>query len=232
MPFPWIWCIFFFLMMVTIGFGSLLSMAECVLDSFIFLFDIKLRKNKTIFRFGMCMLFFLIGCSMTTKGGYYLLNIVESYSCTLPIILCSTLEAVCLCWFYGKLKIFNMSYNFISKHDFHSNLKLIYNKGTERIKENIKLMISTDLNIYWRVCFKFFTPVLAIVREKSKFYTILKKLKKIIANILDNLLDYNSVEYRSCAGLISIPVVGSLSRLVHCRIYIVTAFEIRFQFVL
>ena len=28
MPFPWLWCIFFFLMMITIGFGSLLSLGN------------------------------------------------------------------------------------------------------------------------------------------------------------------------------------------------------------
>lgn len=67
MPFPWVWCIFFFLMMITIGFGSLLSLAECVLDSFIFLLKIKKPKNKTQFRFAICMGFFVLGCSMTTQ---------------------------------------------------------------------------------------------------------------------------------------------------------------------
>jgi hypothetical protein len=28
MPFPWVWCVFFFLMMITIGFGSLLSLGN------------------------------------------------------------------------------------------------------------------------------------------------------------------------------------------------------------
>jgi SNF family Na+-dependent transporter len=47
MPFPWIWCIFFFLMMITIGFGSLLSLMECLLDSIVGKFKEKLvRKNS------------------------------------------------------------------------------------------------------------------------------------------------------------------------------------------
>lgn len=135
MPFPWIWCIFFFLMMITIGFGSLLSLAECVLDSFILIFKIKKKVNKTKFRFCACFLFFLIGCSMTTKGGYYLLNLIESYTSVLPIIICATLQAIALCWCYG----------------------------TKRLNEDIKLMLNFELNFFWRICFKFFTPILAIV---------------------------------------------------------------------
>jgi hypothetical protein len=64
-----------------------------------------------------------------------LLNLVESYTSTLPIILSATLEAICLCWCYG----------------------------TERLQENIRLMLNKDLNGYWKICFKFFTPVLAII---------------------------------------------------------------------
>ena len=69
------------------------------------------------------------------KGGYYLLNIIESYSCTLPIILAATLEAVCLCWCYGE----------------------------KRIQADIELMLERKLNIFWIICFKYITPTLAIV---------------------------------------------------------------------
>ncbi|CAF0878898.1 unnamed protein product [Brachionus calyciflorus] len=135
MPFPWIWCIFFFLMMITIGFGSLLSLAECVLDSLIFYFKIQKKVNKTIFRFVACMLFFLFGCSMTTKGGYYLLSLIESYTAVFPVIIFATFEAIALCWCYG----------------------------TKRINEDIKLMLNFELNAFWKLCFNFCTPVLAII---------------------------------------------------------------------
>jgi solute carrier family 6 (neurotransmitter transporter, glycine) member 5/9 len=135
MPFPWIWCILFFAMMITIGFGSLLSLAECVLDSFIFFLNIQKIKHRMIFRFAACMVFFLIGCSMATKGGYYLLVIIESYTTTIPIILMATLESVVLGWFYG----------------------------VDRLKADIKLMLNIRLNMFWRICFAYITPVMAIV---------------------------------------------------------------------
>ena len=69
MPFPWIWCIMFFLMMITIGFGSLLSYMECVLDSTSELLHafIDSKKRESLFRLAICMLFFLIGMVMTTR---------------------------------------------------------------------------------------------------------------------------------------------------------------------
>ena len=67
MPFPWVWCIFFFLMMITIGFGSLLSLAECVLSSLILIFNIKNKKTDILMRLAICLGFFILGVSMTTK---------------------------------------------------------------------------------------------------------------------------------------------------------------------
>jgi SNF family Na+-dependent transporter len=69
MPFPWIWCIFFFLMMITIGFGSILSLSECVLDSISEAFKEQLntKTKKTLLRFVVCMLFFLVGLFMATR---------------------------------------------------------------------------------------------------------------------------------------------------------------------
>ena len=69
MPFPWIWCIFFFLMMITIGFGSLLSLMECVLDSVSEKYKhiLNTKKREILFRFGVCVLFYLAGLSMTTQ---------------------------------------------------------------------------------------------------------------------------------------------------------------------
>lgn len=134
MPFPWIWCIFFFMMMITIGFGSLLSMTECALDNLQSI--AKVDKKYTIhLRICTCIFFFIMGISMCTRGGYYLLNLIDNYTCTIPIILLATLEAIGLGWFYG----------------------------VKRIGDNIRLMLNTELHFYWKLCFRFLTPIIAIV---------------------------------------------------------------------
>ena len=57
-------------MMVTIGFGSILSYMECVLDSLgevLKKFMVMNKKRETIFRFIVCMIFFGLGLTMSTK---------------------------------------------------------------------------------------------------------------------------------------------------------------------
>jgi hypothetical protein len=57
-------------MMVTIGFGSILSYMECVLDSLsevLKKFTVMNKKKETLFRFSVCMLFFAIGLTMSTR---------------------------------------------------------------------------------------------------------------------------------------------------------------------
>jgi hypothetical protein len=57
-------------MMVTIGFGSILSYMECVLDSLTEVLKkmtIVNKKKETLFRFSICMLFFVLGLSMSTR---------------------------------------------------------------------------------------------------------------------------------------------------------------------
>jgi SNF family Na+-dependent transporter len=67
MPFPWAWCILFFLMMVLIGFGSILSLVECVLDSVIekCRHIINTNSKDILVRFLICIVFYLLGLSMT-----------------------------------------------------------------------------------------------------------------------------------------------------------------------
>jgi SNF family Na+-dependent transporter len=69
MPFPWLWCIMFFIMMILIGGGSILSYMECVLDSSTeaFKYFLKTKRHEAIFRLFVCILFCLIGMSMTTR---------------------------------------------------------------------------------------------------------------------------------------------------------------------
>ncbi|CAF0771883.1 unnamed protein product [Brachionus calyciflorus] len=136
MPFPWIWCIFFFLMMITIGFGSILSWMECVLDSSTEILKkyINTKQKQTIFRFFVCMLFFLVGLLMTTRSGLYIQNLLDNYVSGYPVLICAALESFCIGWIYG----------------------------IKRLKEDIKLMLGHYPNIYWIACFKFFTPIFTL----------------------------------------------------------------------
>lgn len=97
------------------------------------------------------MFFFLAGLSMSTRGGYYLLNLIDAYVCTIPIIVAATLEAVGLGWIYG----------------------------IKRLGRDVKLMLSIDLNLYWKVVIKYITPIIAII---VFFMTILTNSEVVLNN--------------------------------------------------
>lgn len=122
------------MMMITIGFGSLLSMTECALDTLASITNVP-KKYNTALRFGTCMFFFLMGMSMTTRGGYYLVNLIDSYTCTIPIIFLATFESIGLGWCYG----------------------------IRRLEQNIRTMLDVSLNMYWKICIKYITPTIAII---------------------------------------------------------------------
>lgn len=101
MPFPYIWCVFFFLMMITIGLGSLLSLTECILDSLVQYLGIVKPQRKTLFRFGACMFFFFFGLSMTTNVSsllylLYLLTFFKQFTNYLGWILSTQLDRIIL----------------------------------------------------------------------------------------------------------------------------------------
>ncbi len=69
MPAPQLWCILFFLMMITIGFGSVLSLAETVLNTLSekLVKYVNTKAKELGLRFLICMVFFLLALPMTTN---------------------------------------------------------------------------------------------------------------------------------------------------------------------
>jgi solute carrier family 6 amino acid transporter-like protein 5/7/9/14 len=133
MPFPWVWCIFFFLMMITIGFGSILSWMECVLDSTgeVLKKYINTKKKVTLYRFVVCMLFFLVGLTMATRSGLYIQNLLDAYVSGYPVLILVALESISIGYIYGLT----------------------------RFKQDLKLMLGHNPNYYWIACFKVLTPL-------------------------------------------------------------------------
>ncbi|CAF1447052.1 unnamed protein product [Adineta steineri] len=103
MPFAPLWCFLFFLMMCTLGFGSEFSIMETVMASLIDEFKIYLNTPKKIilFRFCLSFIFFLVGLSMVTRGGLYVLNIVDQYLGGFPWLIIGVIELFCISWVYG-----------------------------------------------------------------------------------------------------------------------------------
>lgn len=69
MPVAPLWSVFFFIMMLTLGFGSQFSIIECVLSAFTDEFPTLLqpRRNNIIFRIVACVCMFLLGLAMVSQ---------------------------------------------------------------------------------------------------------------------------------------------------------------------
>ncbi|CAF4508540.1 unnamed protein product [Rotaria socialis] len=103
MPFAPLWCVLFFLMMCTLGFGSEFSIMETIMASIIDEFKTYLNTPKKIiiFRFCISLVFFLLGLSMVTRGGLYILNIIDQYLGGFPWLIIGVVELFCIAWVYG-----------------------------------------------------------------------------------------------------------------------------------
>ncbi|CAG2210546.1 GLYT [Mytilus edulis] len=80
MPISPLWAVLFFIMMMTLGFSSLFSITETVITGLVDQMGDFVQESSRrlyIFRFCICALFFLLGLPMTTKGGMYMLNLLD-----------------------------------------------------------------------------------------------------------------------------------------------------------
>ncbi|XP_078339174.1 sodium- and chloride-dependent glycine transporter 1-like isoform X3 [Crassostrea virginica] len=148
MPAPTVWAILFFFMMLIIGFSSQFSIMETVISSIIDEFPEVLRKNwnnSTLFRLAICITFYLLALPMTTNGGIYLLEVLDSSVSGFPLLFVGLFECIALCYVYG------------------------YN----RLASDIEMMLGKKPWFYWRACWCFITPsiLFAVVIFKSYQYT-------------------------------------------------------------
>jgi len=100
---PPLWSILFFLMMLALGYGSEFSIMETfmtmVMDTFQNVINTKWRKIAT--RGVICLVFFLLGLSMTSRGGFYILSLIDSYVAGYPLLVVGILQVIVVPWVYG-----------------------------------------------------------------------------------------------------------------------------------
>lgn len=143
MPVSPLWAILFFVMLITLGVDSEFVLVETVITSLMDRFP-KLRKYKLFTVMVTCALFFLLGLTLTTDGGIYMLEIMDTYSGGWSILFIAIFECISIGWVYG---IF-------------------------RFLDDIKLMTGNmfcccipfvAFKYWWMLCWCFITPLLAAI---------------------------------------------------------------------
>nr|XP_022326231.1 sodium- and chloride-dependent glycine transporter 1-like [Crassostrea virginica] len=131
LPISPLWAVLFFLMLFTIGLDSQFGMFETMTSAFVDEFPGLLKNRKMLFTALFCFIEFLLGIPCIMQGGIYVLQIMDWYCATFSLMLLSLTECVVIAWIYGA----------------------------DRFYKDIELMIGYQPGVWWKICWKFITPV-------------------------------------------------------------------------
>jgi solute carrier family 6 GABA transporter-like protein 6/8/11/12/13 len=111
MPLPQFWGVLFFFMLFLLGLDSEFVGLETMIATFVDLnprfFDKPWRREKVLA--GLCTLQFLIGVTMVTNGGVYILNIFDNYAAAgWSLLFLGFCECIAMAWLFGIDKFWDI----------------------------------------------------------------------------------------------------------------------------
>ncbi|XP_044227722.1 sodium- and chloride-dependent GABA transporter 2-like [Thunnus albacares] len=104
MPMPQVWSVCFFIMIILLGLDSQFVGLECLMTSLVDLFPIYLRQGfrRELVLLVICCTCCVLGLSLVTEGGMYLLQLLDHHVCSgTTVLLLSLCESVSIAWVYG-----------------------------------------------------------------------------------------------------------------------------------
>lgn len=110
MPFPQVWAIFFFVMIISLGLDSefvgLEALTTAVSDMYPAYFH-KGHRRKLLLLL-ISVISFCAGLVMVTEGGLYIFQVFDYYACSgMTLLLFAILQSVCIGWVYGSDRFYD-----------------------------------------------------------------------------------------------------------------------------
>uniref|UniRef100_H2ZX72 Transporter n=2 Tax=Latimeria chalumnae TaxID=7897 RepID=H2ZX72_LATCH len=138
MPFAPMWAILFFFMLLCLGVDSQFAMVEVMVTSLMDGFGKRLLqflKHKEFVVLVVCFAAFVLGIPNVTQGGIYFFQLMDHYTAVVSLMFLAFFEVVAVCWFYG----------------------------VNRITQNVQEMLGCPPNLFFKMCWWVFSPVLVII---------------------------------------------------------------------
>ena len=91
MPYPTLWSLLFFAMLITLGLDSQFTMTETIITAVLDQWE-HLRKDKAKVVFAICGLLFILGLTMCLQGGIFMFELFNGWSAGLSLVIVALLE--------------------------------------------------------------------------------------------------------------------------------------------
>ncbi|XP_060085605.1 sodium- and chloride-dependent GABA transporter 1-like [Ylistrum balloti] len=135
LPLPQIWSVLFFLTLLLVGMDSRVVMVQVLTGSLADLKPELFRSRVSLTSAVVCLLTFVFGIPFIHQGGMYVLQLVDWYIASVALLLIVFLESSVLSWIYGS----------------------------QRLHEDIAVMIGYHIPKLWQVFWKFVTPICILI---------------------------------------------------------------------
>ncbi|XP_048024993.1 sodium- and chloride-dependent GABA transporter 2-like [Megalobrama amblycephala] len=138
MPFPQLWAVCFFIMIILLGLDTQFASMEAVITSVIDLFPAVLRKagRREILLLVFCLTCFFGQLVMVTEGGMYVFQLFDYYACNGACVLfLSVFESLAMGWIFGAERMFDI----------------------------IEDMTKSRPNYIFMLCWKYLTPLVSLL---------------------------------------------------------------------
>lgn len=186
LPLAPVWSVLFFCMLLSLGFGSMFGILEGVLNS---LHDQKLVPLRKEILTGLtCFLCMAVGLLFCQTSGEYWLQMFDSFSATLPLLVICFFELIGVSWVYGA----------------------------NRFYDDIEYMLRVRPCWYWKVTWRFVSPVIVLVilvcsllnmGMKPVTYSAWREHEGDVKSVKYPRWCYYIIAFLICASCICIPAV-------------------------
>ncbi|BFZ13660.1 hypothetical protein BsWGS_16699 [Bradybaena similaris] len=132
LPVSQLWSLLFFAMLITLGLGTQIATVTTVhttiLDQFPELF--RSKRNSSSLLIIISIVGYVVGLSFCTQGGMYVVQLFDNYAATYSLLAIGLAECLALSWVYG----------------------------TDRLSDDISLMLGRPPSRIWAITWRFVSP--------------------------------------------------------------------------